>query len=314
MKRRKLMPLFLVLPLVISMLLIPLIALTPKESQKSETKADISKIEHIKLRRVALNKTVELSVDDYLVGVVACEMSAQFEKQALMAQAVAARTMLYRTIENGGTISDDSNTFQGYCDEGERKKKWNDKFGEYEQKIRSAVMSTNGEILTYNAQPILASYFALSAGKTESAKNVWGEDYPYLQAVESVGDMMADGFITKVSVSTADYISTAKSLGATNTDNPTPDSKPSMSESGTVLQYNLCGKSVTGKQMRTAFKLRSAVFTVEKTSDKFVFTVRGYGHGVGMSQNGANYMARQGSGYKEILLWYYKGCNIDKVN
>ena len=304
-----------ILPIIMLILMIlPLFSLTPTYKKPVET-ADVISVDTVKVYLTDAKKTAEITIDEYLVGVLACEMAAESPKDALKAQAVAARTMLYHTKGryDGYDITDNPATNQGYFDKDTRKSRWGDNFESFENKLFECVNSTKSQILTYNGELILASYHSISSGKTECAENVWGKDYPYLRSVDSVGDMMSDGYLSTVKVSVEDYTAAAKSVGATNLSNPTPDADAKTADTGLVLSYNLCGKTVTGRQMRELFSLRSANFTVAKNENEFVFTVRGYGHGVGMSQYGAKYMAEQGSSYKEILLWYYKGCKISKT-
>lgn len=304
-----------ILPLIMLILMIiPLIALTPTYKMPVET-ADVITSDTVKVYLTDMKKTFEMPIDEYLVGVLSCEMAVENGADALKAQAVAARTMLYHTKGRYDEydITDNPSTDQGYFDKTTRKSRWGDKFESYENKLFECVNSTKNEIITYDGKPILASYHSISSGKTECAENMWGKDYPYLRSVDSVGDMMSDGYLSTVKVSIEDYVAAAKSVGATSLSNPAADSNAKTADTGLVLSYNLCGKSVTGRQMRELFSLRSANFTVSKNENEFVFTVRGYGHGVGMSQYGAKYMAEQGSSYKEILLWYYKGCKISKT-
>lgn len=280
--------------------------------QKSETSAK----DDFKVKFSKTGKIESVSAEEYVVGVVAAEMAASSETEALKAQAVAAYTFATKRREESKEkydITDSSDTDQKYIDKSTRKEKWGDKSEEYEKKVKSAVQSVLGEVVTYNGKPILAVYHAISSGRTESAKNVWGETYSYLKSVESVGDLLSPDYLEEKSFSTDEFFQKVKSLGVEKSE--TPENclgEVSQTESGTVLKISVNGKTVSGFDLRKAFSLRSASFDLEYKDGKFVFTTRGYGHLVGLSQNGADYMAKQGSSYKEILLWYYSGCKIQK--
>ena len=260
------------------------------------------------------NTVATLSVEDYLFGVIAGEMPALYESETLKAQTVCAYTFaLWRKKGNSDKeydISDDYTIDQCYITPDAARKKWGSKAGEYEQKIRDALKSVEDEVITYNNEIILSVYHAVSGGKTEYAKNVWGKDYPYLQAVSSVGDKLATNYISTATVTPKQI---EKALSVTLPTNVKGSfSNFSRTESGTVKTVNIGGKEFKGSQVREAFALKSSNFEVSLKDGNFIFTVYGYGHGVGLSQNGANYMAQQGSDYREILKHYYTGCEITK--
>lgn len=312
--------------ILLSMLTIPLTAATqsiaPQSVKSTQAAAVDQKVTNVpenstqvKILRTKNNKIEKTDLLEYLTGVVAAEIGADYENEAIKAQAVAAHTMLlYRESENSGKdydITDSSETDQSYFDKDERKKTFGDKFDADESKLREQINSVINKTVTYDGKPILAAYFDLSGGKTESAKNVWGTDYKYLQPVESVSDMLSPKYISTVTFSKDEFTSIASSLKVTAKGDASKwVSLINCSQSGTVLEITLCGKKFSGKDIRKAFQLRSANFDLDYKNDSFIFTVRGSGHGVGMSQNGANYMAKQGSKYDEILKWYYKGVQI----
>lgn len=259
--------------------------------------------------------TGEISViaaRDYILGVVSAEMPASYHIEALKAQTVAAYTFaLYRKNENKKEdydITGDSSLDQAYIDQEGRKKKWGDKEKEYTDKILSAIDSVLGQTVTYNGKLALTLYTAISGGKTEDAKNIWGKEYPYLVAVESVGDLLSPNYLSSATFSQAQIKEKIPSIASTE-----PSQwflKPVFSESGTVMSMSFGEATLKGGEIRSALGLRSANFDVVASDGNFTFNVRGYGHLTGMSQYGANYMAQQGSTYKEILLWYYKGCSV----
>lgn len=312
--------------LTLSFLLMPLLAVEDKSSALSETPTSASKEEEnkeeqekhniIKLYISETGKTEEIGAEDYIMGVVAAEMPAEYHEEALKAQAVAAYTYLCRKQgENSDKeyeITDDSTIDQGYISKEKRYERWGDNAETYENKISAAVKAVSGKILTYEGKPILAAYHAISPGKTESAMNVWNVDLPYLKPVSSVGDLLVDGFLSEAVISVEDFKKAITELGAS------PENEPSSyigeatkSESGTVLKINICGKEISGTELRNKLGLRSAAFDMSFSAEKgFVFTVKGYGHGVGMSQTGANYLAKQGKNYEDILKFYYSGVEI----
>ena len=318
----------LTLVLTLIMLLVPLFAVDnpntssnsgEKISQSSKEKSGTEKTGDVfRIYKNDEKKTVQIPADEYIVGVVASEVSPENAHEALKAQALAAYTFAYRKrVQNTSAeydLTTDSSLDQGYLDENGRKQKWGEKFSQYEEKIKSAANAVKGKIIAYNGEAILAAYHGISPGKTESALNVWGTDYPYLTACQSVGDLLAPEYLSEVTVTVNEFEEKIKALGIT------PSSEPQKyignlkkSESGTVLELEICGTKSNGKTVRSAFGLRSAAFDVTFGDGKFTFTVQGYGHGVGMSQFGANYMALQGSDYKEIILAYYKGVEIIDV-
>jgi len=266
------------------------------------------------------SKVSEISAKDYVVGVLCAEISPSYSTEAIKAQAVAAYTYACEKrndrISSGGEydVSTDSKLCQGFLSRDAAKKKWGDKADQYLKIFDDAYNSVEGYVITYDGNPILAVYHSISSGKTESALNVWGSDYPYLIAVESIGDLLAPDYLSEVSLSADEFKSAAATQGVTLGDDPSCWlQEPTRSDSGTVLKYTLGDKVITGNEMRTAFSLRSANFDLTYSDNTFKFVVRGYGHDVGMSQNGANYMALQGSTFLEILCWYYPGCQMSKA-
>ncbi len=260
-------------------------------------------------------KTVKLSRKEYLFGVLAAEMGGGFEPEALKAQAVAAYTFaLYRSGENrdkGYDITDDPSLDQGYLSRADAKAKWGESYSDYEKNIDSAVASVDGyRLVDDNGSPILAAYHAVSSGRTESAEVAWGYPVSYLQPVESVGDLLSPNYLSQRSFTSAEL---AEKLASAVTLSGDPSGwlgKTEFSESGTVTAVDLGGKTLSGEQMRSLLGLRSAAFEITPSEDGFTFNIKGYGHGVGMSQYGANYMAKCGSTFLEILSHYYTGCKM----
>ena len=271
-------------------------------------------------------KVSEWSERDFIIGTVACEMSPSYHQEALKAQAVAAYTYysVKRAAErsadepdknlNGADFSDVPNRFpEGYTKEG-MKERWGSKSGEYYDKIAAAVDEVLGQKLCYHGTPICALYHAISFGTTETADNVWGGDnYPYLCSVPSPGDRTAPKFETTVTVTEKAFRKAIQSLDKTVSLSGKASKwigKSQLSKAGMVLELKIGDKTFRGTDLRTAFDLRSACFAVEYKDGQFTFTVKGYGHGVGMSQYGANYLAEQGADYREILSFYYTDVEI----
>lgn len=242
-------------------------------------------------------------LENYVIGVVAGEMSASFPYEALKAQAVAARTYAVRGA--GGNRSFDYTTLQqNYVSVDKMKKMWGKSFDDNYKKISSCVNSTQGEILEYNNEPILATFCSTSNGKTEDCKNVWGQDLHYLTSVNSEGDKYSPCYKDSVSVSanTVKRIFGSENISVTD-----------RTLAGYVSAVSIGGKTYSGEKIRKVFSLQSTDFTVSKNGNDIVFTTKGYGHGVGMSQYGAAYMANNGTKYRDILSHYYKDTNIKKI-
>ncbi len=303
--------------LLATLLLLPLSKLSSVDSVKASVPTSVSVTGAddggtFKVLLTEPKKTVTLSYEDYLFGVLAGEMPALYEPEALKSQAVCAFTFaLWRQRENADKeydISDDYTVDQCYLTPEQARNKWGSKADEYEAKLRDAIKAVEGEALYHDGKIILAVYHALSAGNTESAKNVWGKDYPYLQAVSSIGDKLATNYISTASFS-AEQLRSALSVSLPSSLKGS-FSDFSRSESGMVKSVKIGDKVFKGSVVREALGLKSSNFEVALKNGTFTFTVYGYGHGVGLSQNGANYMAQQGSDYKEILKHYYTGCEI----
>ncbi|MBQ9977886.1 MAG: stage II sporulation protein D [Clostridia bacterium] len=267
--------------------------------------------------KVYMSESKEVKVfnmEDYIFGVVAAEMPALYSDEALKAQAVAAYTYaIYKSKQNAlenYDITDNFQTDQAFVTVEKAREKWGADADTYEEKIRKAIKSVWGKKITYNSSPILSVYHAISSGKTENALDVWGGSYDYLVSVDSVGDMLSPNYLTTAQFSIDDLKTKLSSVLEFSGEAKDYFGETVRTESGSVKTVNICGKQVEGSVIRAALDLRSANFDVAFSTDKFVFTVRGYGHGIGMSQYGAHYMAMQGKTYEEILKHYYQGCEI----
>ena len=270
--------------------------------------------ETIRVLRHESGEILEMKVEDYLFSVVAAEMPALYESEALKAQTVAAYTYAMckaAKSEEEYDITDDSSIDQAFITREDALAKWGEDAEIYEEKIRTAVKAVLYEKITYDGKLILAAYHAISSGRTENAVDTWGGNYAYLTSVDSSGDKLSPNYLSTAEF-TADELKTKLSEFVTlSGDGSGWIGELSRTDTGTVLTAVIGGKSISGGNIRKALSLRSANFDIAFSGGKFTFTVRGYGHGIGMSQYGAHYMAMQGKTYKEILLHYYPGCEVE---
>lgn len=317
--------------LAAALFLLPLLCITParealfdREEEESPPPPFESGVEDgERMLKVLDGETVvEMDLGTYLVGVVRAEMPASFPAEALKAQAVAARTYTCYQLRSGShhenaDICTDHTCCQAYLDEASARENWGSDANAYEEKIRAAVKETDGEVILYDSQPILAVFHSASAGLTRAAGEVWLNDLPYLQAVESPEDTEAiPNYYSRVEV-TAQTLR-EKFLAAF----PEMDFSGDVSSwlngavtdsAGSVGAITVGGQTIKGTQVRSILGLRSVCFTWEVEGEKFVFYVTGYGHGVGLSQYGAAAMAESGADYQEILTHYYSGVEIGNM-
>lgn len=248
------------------------------------------------------DSTINLPINEYLVGVVGCEVDATYEMEALKTQAIVARTYALRKINKGDRLTDDTTT-QCFKDNNELKAKWGNKYNEYYERVKKAIMDTNDLAIYYDNKLIDAVYHSISNGSTESAKAVWGSDIAYLVSVDSSWDKEDSNYKKVITKDMDDFM---KTLGV-----KTPNySILSRDESGRVEEIMVGDKIFSGTDFRRKLDLRSTDFNIDINNDKVTITTYGYGHGVGLSQDGANYMAKKGYKYDEIIKHYYKGVNI----
>lgn len=306
--------------LSIAMILIPLFTMKEK-CEFPETEAALSTVEsgYISVMKSENGKVLSMDIREYIVGVLAAEMDASYHEEALKAQAVASYTyaLYMKNINqsedlNGADISDDSQIHQGYLTVDERKKKWGKEYEEYEEKLKKIADSVAGKAIYYEGKPILAVYHDKNNGKTQSAQTVWKRNEPYLIQVESPGDKLSSEILTTVKLSYEDFEANVKKIdGVTlKTEKEKWVGEVNKNESGYVKSVEIDGNDVSAQDLRTALNLKSCVFTIECNEDGIEFKTYGNGHMVGMSQYGADYMARQGSNYMEILKHYYSNVEI----
>lgn len=255
-----------------------------------------------------------IPLEEYVVGVVAGEMPVSFELEALKAQSVASRSYVLRRIgynkdKDYDVVDTVSN--QVYLDDEELKSKWKEKYVEYISKIRQAVNETALEYLEYDGEVIEAMFFSTSNGYTEDSAVVFSNDYPYLRSVESSFDQeVASAFSYSTSISLQEFY---EKLGLSYQENLEVEVLE-RSTSNRIVRLKINGMEFTGRDVYNKLKLRSCDFEFVQVGSNVEIHTKGYGHGVGMSQYGAQGMAKNGYSYQEILAHYYTGTTLTKLN
>ena len=254
-------------------------------------------------------KIMQIPLEEYVISVVLSEMPADFEPEALKAQAVVARTYaLRRTVKSGkhndATVCTKSSCCQGYISP----EAYRNKGGKQANidKIRNAVYATAGLVLVYDGKLIDATYFSCSGGSTEDAQAVWGTEVPYLKSVKSPGEEGATHYVDSKQFSTAEFSS---KLGLSETQT-IKIGTPEYTAGGGISYLDINGQRFTGTQLRKLLKLRSTAFYITLVGKTVTITTKGYGHRVGMSQYGADAMAISGATYDQILQHYYSGVEL----
>ncbi|WP_078431987.1 stage II sporulation protein D [Metabacillus halosaccharovorans] len=315
--------------LFIIILLIPTLLVTPFMEQskgklgeeltvaKSEVPVLAESPLDVPVYRSQTKQIESIPLEEYVIGVVASEMPAEFETEALKAQALAARTYITKQLMNGpistpdGAAVTDTQMHQVYKNPEELKAIWGDEYESKLQKITAAVAATQGKILTYQDQPIDASFFSTSNGYTENSEAYWTEAIPYLKSVKSSWDKNSPKFYDKKVISIKDFEST---LGVKlDTSSGTVGKITELTPGKRVAKVDINGKQFTGRQIREELGLKSSDFTWEIKGDSVVIETKGFGHGVGMSQYGANFMAEDGKTYEEIIAHYYNGTKVSEA-
>lgn len=289
--------------------------------KEMSVKESFSEIPVIKVK-LSDNKIEKIDMEKYLIGVVAGEMPPSFEVEALKAQAVAARTYIMSKtgVDNSShpdaDICTDPSHCKAYISDNDALKKWGTEWNDiYKPKISDAVESTKGEIITYQDEPIVAVFHSTSAGKTENSGDVWQEELPYLKSVISEGEELSPRYKSFVEVDLDEFKFKLKEIdGSVDFSKSVNDwiNGYEYTEGGAVKVVEIGGVKFKGTKIREVFSLRSAFFTISIT-DKVIFDVTGNGHGVGMSQYGANYAASRGYDYKKILQKYYTDTQLTKI-
>ena len=334
--------LFTTLAIIVFMIAMPIFIMKPKVSAKISTN-DVEKItdtnevveasakqnnniimkgnETIRVYITETGEIEEVNLEDYICGVVSNEMPANFEKEALKAQAVTARTYLASKKLNRCTLHEgidicDSTHCQVYTSKEKRLEKWDaDYANEYWNKIKEAVDETSGQVLSYEGELVLyPQFFSTSSGQTE---DVYLGEIPYLRSVASTGEESAPKYTSDKTLKISDFVyllnSNFTNLNVTVENIKNNFNIKSSSAAGGVIKLNINNVEIRGVDFRKALSLNSTNFTYEFNGDYITFHCKGYGHGVGMSQWGANAMAKNGSNYEEILKHYYTGVEITNL-
>lgn len=246
-----------------------------------------------------------LDMDEYLLGVIPSEMPVSFELEALKAQAIAARTYV---VQRNYQVDDTVST-QVYRDPSQQKEMWKTSYNAYVEKVSQAISQTKDEIITYDGKAISAVFFSSSCGKTANAEEYWENEVPYLKSVDSTWDKEEEGFQQTIQLSQEEL---SKKLGFENI--ITKIEEPILYDSGYVKSITIDTIHFSGRKIREMLNLRSSCFVIEKKDKVYYITTKGYGHGIGMSQYGAQAMAKKGYTYQEIITHYYQGVKIEKMN
>ncbi len=291
-----------------------------EETGDAITTSTIGDSYEITLYQAATGEIVTLDFEDYITGVLAEEMPPTNHIEALKAQAVAARSYILSKIadytengipesHHGAMLCTDLSHCRPWRSFEETQSLWDSRFAEdYAEKIKKAVSATRGEYLVYDNKVVKAFFYAVSSGKTEDVSDVWGVSLPYLKSVDSAEDARADGYRSRVFYPKDAFFTVLRGLRPNlQVDEGFSDTlcQTKCHDSGSVDTVEIFGEAFTGAEIQKAFRLRSTVFSLRLVDGQAVFDVKGYGHGVGMSQFGANAMANNGKTYQEILCHYY---------
>lgn len=248
---------------------------------------------------------LKLSMDDYLYGVIGSEMPVSYELEALKAQCVAARTFV---VQRNLQVDDTVQT-QVYHDDEQLKQIWKTEYTSNKEKVLKAIHETEDEIITYKGKPISALFFSSSCGKTANAEEYWTNALPYLKSVDSSWDQNSKEYLQTIQISEKDF---SNKLGFMNTVSNIDNIH--FYQSGYIKDLMIDGVILTGREVREKLNLRSSCFSIKKENGIYYITTKGYGHGVGMSQVGAQQMAMKKANYKKIIHHYYTDVKIEKMN
>lgn len=269
---------------------------------------------------------MELSLEEYIIGVVAAEMPASFEMEALKAQAVAARTYTVSHMgeyqgsicgKSGADLCTSSTCCQAWKSFDDLNKNWGSKYAVYLKKLSNAVIETAGIVAVYNGKPIEALYHSTSGGMTENSEHVFSQALPYLKSVISLGEENTTNYEAEKTIKRKTFVKLVnaqwKKAKLSNESLKSQIKITARYKSGRIESMRLGGVIVSGYELRKLLDLNSANFTFKLTNSNIIFTTRGFGHGVGMSQTGANSMAKGGCTYEEILTHYYTGIKLSVI-
>lgn len=286
-----------------------------KEAKTKEKAKTPESAFSVAVMRSASEQVENVPLETYVTRVVASEMPASFELEALKAQSLAARTFIVNHMlsksDGAGAQVTDTVQHQVYKDEAELRKVWGSEFDSKMNKLKEAVNATSGKILTYHKEPITPSFFSTSNGYTENSEDYWEQKLPYLRSVQSPWDKSSPKFHDQQVFTRAQV---AGALGVDLAGGTAAAFEVTRKESGRVAEVKVGSQRFSGKKVRELLELPSSDFQIEQKNDHFIFKTKGYGHGVGMSQYGANGMAKEGKTYEDIVKHYYKGIEIRSVD
>ena len=295
--------------------IIPFMIVTLRIKDKKIVDEDMNIVSNtlVRVKRESKNKIETVSIEDYVIGVISGEMPVSFELEALKAQAICARTYVLRKIKtNKNKEYDvvDTISNQVYLDKEQLQKNWKTKFDDNYKKITDIVTATKGEYMTYNGEVIETFFFSTSNGKTENSEDVFVKALPYLRSVDSSWDTeISPVYSTLKEISLSDFYTKLNLKYNKNLKYEIIEKN----DTGSIAKIKINGKEFKGTEIRSLLGLRSTYFEMEQIGSNVVFKNKGNGHGVGMSQYGANGMAKEGYKYDEILKHYYTGIEISKI-
>ncbi len=288
-----------------------------KEKQATST-ADSDTAVDVAVFRTSKKVIENVPLEDYLVGVVAAEMPAEFKEEALKAQALAARTYIVNRLISKDTMGvpkgaqvTDTQIHQVYMNDAEMRRDWGKDYSWKREKVLQAVQATSGQILTYDGKPIDALFFSTGNGYTENSEDYWAGNIPYLRSVSSPWDKRSPKFSNQKVLTVQAF---EAKLGVKIGSGSTIGKIVARTTGKRVGKVDFNGKVLSGKDIREKLDLKSSDFAWERKGDNIVITTKGFGHGVGMSQYGANGMAEEGSDYKEIVKHYYQGVEVSSAD
>ncbi len=290
-------------------------SITENENETEEIKETNFFSDSVALYDLEKSEALEVPIIDYLIGVAACEMPSYYESEAIKAQMIAAYSYYLYVMDNPSYLETslvpvNQSLMQGYASKERLMEYWQLDFDTHYSKYLRAANEVVGDIITYNEEPILASYYAVSSGITQSSQDEWGQSLAYLVNVDSSFDAVSEDYMQIVSYEEQEMYDRLKSAfaGFENLDiskASTWFSDIEYTAGGYVKSVKIDETYVNGTDFRTAMSLASSSFMIFYEDGVFSIATKGYGHGVGMSQFGANELSKQGKGYKEILAYYY---------
>lgn len=283
-----------------------------KDTDEENIEFYIVSNQFVRVYRDKTKKIDNIPLEEYVIHVLAGEMPTTFHIEALKAQAIAARTYVVRKM-NLRKDKDydvvDTTSDQVYLDDETLKKNWGDKYDEKINKIKKAVVETSGEYLTYNGEIITAFFFSTSSGKTENSEEVFVTALPYLVSVDSSWDEISPVFNDSKTISLYDFYTKLNLKYSKKLNTKILET----SEAGSIKKLKINNHEFTGKEIRQKLNLRSSYFNIKQVDSNVLIETKGFGHGVGMSQYGAQAMALKGKKYDEIVKYYYQGVEIQKI-